>query len=83
MIEKKIAYFNIFFILLYTGKRNSGNGAGAILVGQGMGMCEEMHTTGKKFKLCATFNNDNYIDNNEQNHEIQTKSWNQCKIWKM
>ena len=43
MIEKKLAYFNIFFILLYTGKRNSGNGAGAILVGQGMGMCEEMH----------------------------------------
>ena len=39
-----------------------------------MGMCEEMHTTGKKFKLCATINNDNYIDNNEQNHEIQTKS---------
>ena len=47
-----------------------------------MGMCEEMHTTGKKFKLCVTINNDNYIDNNERN-EIQTKSWNQCKIWKM
>ena len=77
MIEKKIAYFNIFFILLYTGKRNSGNGAGAILVGQGMGMCEEMHTTGKKFKLCVTINNDNYIliimnkiMKYKQNHEI-------------
>ena len=73
MTEKQIAYFNIFFYsIIYIGKRNSGNGAGAILVGQGMGMCEEMHTTGKKFKLCVTINNDNYIDNNERN-EIRIK----------
>ena len=40
----------IFLLFYWTvGKRHAGGGA--ILVGQGMGMCEEMHTTGKKLLL--------------------------------